>query len=337
MAESWSWGSPPECNCEVLRQQHPHAHFVDGHLASPLSSLTFSSRLKRLLPYSMDSQLHPYLHRYIHSAWPAVDRWLRPHNVFTVAPEDWHRFVQQEWSQHKAAVFTRLKSKDAVFIKNSLAGLFSYGRDHAITHGHAFWQRIVWQTYKSTFADTAVYQQLPMQPLQADEFLRSTASRLFLRRYKRAVNLRTFSLPIACLLLKQKKDVKGATPIISYIHFLYAKLQNCSELQPLCLTSFFVLPVLDLLYSRPYLVSFTGSQCFCSSSQTMLQLLCLLDSLPQSLSFAYGTQSDGQSTNIVCARTLTFKQLHSRLIFENRTQNYAFGEVVLGKQQKVLY
>ena len=65
-----------------------------------------------------------------------------------------------------------LKHKDAVFSKNSLAGLFIHGRDDAI-----------WQTYKSTFGDAAVYQQLPMQPLEAEEFLRNTVSRLFLRRY----------------------------------------------------------------------------------------------------------------------------------------------------------
>ena len=59
---------------------------------------------------------------------------------------------------------------------------------------------------------------------QANEFLRMTCSRPFLRRYKWGINLRTSSLPIAYLLLKQKKDFKGARPIISYFHFLYAKL-----------------------------------------------------------------------------------------------------------------
>ena len=55
-------------------------------------------------------------------------------------------------------------------------------------------------------------------------FLRSTTSRPFLRRYKWGVNLCTSSLPIAYILPKQKKDFKAARPIISYIHFLCAKL-----------------------------------------------------------------------------------------------------------------
>ena len=103
---------------------------------------------------------------------------------------------------------------------------FIHGRDHAITQGHALGQRLVWETYKATFGDTNVYEQLPMQPSQAEVFLRNTMSRPFLRRYKWGVNARTSGLPIAYVLLKQKnqKDFKAARPIISYIHFLYAKL-----------------------------------------------------------------------------------------------------------------
>ncbi len=102
MAESWPWESPPSCNCSQLRQQHPHAKFIDGHLASPLSMMSFSRRLQHLLQYSMDSQLFPNLHHYLSSTWLVVDRWLRHHNIFTVDYEQWRRFVLQEWPQHKS-------------------------------------------------------------------------------------------------------------------------------------------------------------------------------------------------------------------------------------------
>ena len=72
MAESWSWESPPCCNCSQLRQQHPHAKFIDGHLASPLSMMSFSRRLQHLLQYSMDSQLFPNLQHYLSSTWPVA-------------------------------------------------------------------------------------------------------------------------------------------------------------------------------------------------------------------------------------------------------------------------
>ena len=224
MAESWTWESPPYCNCSLLRQQHPHAKFIDGHLASPLSMMSFFRRLQHLLQCSMDSQLFPNLQHYLSSTWPVVDRWLRHRNVFTVDFEQWHQFVLQEWPQHKSESFHRLKYKDETFRKESLRGLFIHGRDHAITHGHVFCQRFAWETYKATFGDANVYEQLPMQPSQAEVFLRSTTSRPFLRRYKWGVNLRTSSLPIAYILLKQKKDFKAARPIISYVHFLYARL-----------------------------------------------------------------------------------------------------------------
>ena len=59
LAEQWMWDSPSPCNCQVLRLQHPDIHSVDGHIASPLSQFSFSKRLRRLLQYSMDSQLFP--------------------------------------------------------------------------------------------------------------------------------------------------------------------------------------------------------------------------------------------------------------------------------------
>ena len=184
----------------------------------------------------MDSQLFPNLHHYISRTWPVINRWLRHHNIFTVDYEQWRHFVLQEWPQHKSESFHLLKHKDATFLSESLSGLFIHGRDHAITHGHAFCQRLAWETYKATFGDTNVYEQLPMQPSQAEAFLRSTTSRMFLRRYKWGVNLRTSSLPIAYILLKQKKDFKAARPIISYVTFC---MPSFFVLLPLHWTSFF--------------------------------------------------------------------------------------------------
>ena len=54
VVEQWHWDVPPPCNCAELRLRHPHAHVVDGHIASPLSQFSFSKRLRRLLQYSMD-------------------------------------------------------------------------------------------------------------------------------------------------------------------------------------------------------------------------------------------------------------------------------------------
>ena len=237
----------------------------------------------------MDSQLLPNLFHYIQSTWPAVDRGLRQHNVFTVTPEDWRHLVQLGWSRHKAAAFTRLQCKDTAFIKKSFAGLFIHGRNHAITHGHAFCQRFAWQTYKSKFGDTAVYQQVPLQPFQAEEFLRSTVSCLFFRRYGREINLRTSSSPTAYLFFKQKKDFKGAgaRPIISQFTLC---MQNCSEPLPLFLMLFFALPVPDLLGST-LTAFFSSSQSSCSSPSKMRQPLytikILLDFSPLFLSFVY--------------------------------------------------
>ena len=41
VVEQWQWDSPPPCNCAEFRLRHPHAHIVDGHIASPLVSIQF--------------------------------------------------------------------------------------------------------------------------------------------------------------------------------------------------------------------------------------------------------------------------------------------------------
>ena len=62
VVDKWQWDLPPPCNCAQLRLRHPHAHTVDGHIASPLSQFSFPKRLCRILQYSMDSQLFPNLY-----------------------------------------------------------------------------------------------------------------------------------------------------------------------------------------------------------------------------------------------------------------------------------
>ena len=119
---------------------------------------------------------------------------------------------------------------------------------------------------QNTFGDSQVYQQLPMQPLQADEFLRATCSRPFLRRYKWGINLRSSSLPIAYLLLKQKKDSKGARPIISYINFC---MLSSFVPQPLHWMTSCAPLVLVLLVSTLSLPSCNSSPYFFSSFRMM--------------------------------------------------------------------
>ena len=134
VVEQWQWDFPPPCNCAELRLRHPHAHIVDGHIASPLSQFSFSKRLCRLLQYSMDAQLFPNLYHYLNTSWPFnVGCFITTFLLLHLRIGKPLSFVKQEWSQHKHAAFTRLKYKDAVFIKNSLQDLF-YTRTRPCNH-----------------------------------------------------------------------------------------------------------------------------------------------------------------------------------------------------------
>ena len=76
-------------------------------------------------------------------------------------------------------------------------------------------------------------------------------------------NLRTSSLPIAYLLFKQKKDFKGATPIIS--SFMLS-MPSCCVPQPLHWASFFELRVPDLQALTPCRACCGGLHGFHNSS-----------------------------------------------------------------------
>ena len=104
-------------------------------------------------------------------------------------------------------------------------GYSFHGRDHTITHGHAFCQRLAWETYKATFGDTNVHEQLPMQPSQAEAFLRSTTSRLFPASLQ--VGCKIYVRPVYLLhtsFSNRRRISKQLVPSSHMFIFLYAKL-----------------------------------------------------------------------------------------------------------------
>ena len=224
LAGSWSWDVPPTCKCAEWKLQHPNLEYTDGHVASPASLLSLSSRLRNFLHYSAESQVYPKKQNYIQQTWPTILAWARHHGLCDVKFTDWVAFVENEWTRHEASALTALKFKDVQFLRNILKDFFIHGRDHALSHAHVFCPYFAWTIYKKTFGDTMVYESLLMSPMQASVFLSLSTKKRFLKTYKWGINATTSSLPIAYLLLKRKKQYKAARPIISYSHFIYAKL-----------------------------------------------------------------------------------------------------------------
>ena len=179
-----------------------------------------------------------------------------------------------------------------------------------------------------------------MQPYQAETSLRNNSSRPFLRRYRWGINCRTSSVPIAHLLLTQQKDFKGARPIISKNHFLYAK--------PLCAT--FI--ALDMILRTIYVIC-PRSFGLNTLPGILQQLTSLLKQPPDDArAVAYNQDLVGFFTAIEVFRilnavrwgfneycilknvdTYTYTLLLSLLIFAKKIQNYAADVAGPEKQQ----
>ena len=179
------------------------------------------------------------------------------------------------------------------------------------------------------------YEQLPMQPSQAEVFLRSTTSRPFLRRYKWGVNLRTSSLPIAYILLKQKKDFKAARPIISYVHFLYARLFRATAialdliLRSACPRSFGLDTLPSILQKLTvFLQQLPGTLTLSFTIKIWLASLRLFQS------FVFLMQYAEQLQNTVSSRMWIWNLRPFQSIFKNRIPSFVFGKVDHERQQK---
>ena len=143
-AGSWTWDDAPVCKCAERKIKHPNLEYTDCHVASPAHLLSISSRLRKFLEYSADSQVFPKKLHYIQQTWPTVSAWRRHHGLFDVAYSDWVSFVDIEWEAHEAAAHLALKFKDVLFLRNILQDFFIHGRDHALSHAHVFCPYFAW-------------------------------------------------------------------------------------------------------------------------------------------------------------------------------------------------
>ena len=224
LQQQWDWDHPPVCHCEQWKQQHPQLRVVDGHVASPAHLLAVSRRIQNILQHSADSQVYPKRQFYIDHTWKAVQQWLRHYGLFDVTKDNWAAFVQSQWNDHSLESRDALKFKDVTFLRKIPDGFFIHGRDHAVAHVHVFCPLFVWRVYRKTFGDPEVYERLPLTYSQASVFLKMTTRKALLTRYKWGFRASEPSIPIAYILLKQKKSFQAARPIISYKYFLYARL-----------------------------------------------------------------------------------------------------------------
>ena len=134
-----------------------------------------------------------------------------------------------------------------------------HGRDHALSHCHAYCPWRFWKTVRDTFEDPEVYQTCMLERTALLQFLNSLTRQSWLRPYQWGIR-RDAPLPTAYILIKQKKQFKAARPIIDYKRFVFAKLFRATAI------------VLDLLQKECLPQSY-GNQTFPQMVQSLIQFL----------------------------------------------------------------
>ena len=222
--QSWSWSTPPSCSCTKFLLQHPELQRTRGHIASPLKALNISKRLRHILSFSAETPVAPSLQDYIACTSIKVQHWMHQNGINCYDPQTWSSFVTRQWPYHVQAAWITIKKKDIMFLRQLLRGYVVHGRDHAINEMFMFCPLLYWQVVKATYGDQQVYRTVSMSPMQTEQFLLQQSQQGWLKRYPWGRTMTSSTLPIAYILLKQKKHFLVARPIISYKFFIFAKL-----------------------------------------------------------------------------------------------------------------
>ena len=224
LQKSWTWTTPPRCSCSNFCVQHPQLQKTHGHIASPASLLNISTRLREVLRYSASTEVSPSFRQYLNSTSTKIQQWMYNNGFNNFKVEDWHQFIGEQWKFHVSAAWVTVKSKDLKFLRSLLQDFLVHGRDHAINEIFIFCPYMYWTILRNTFGDQQVYRSISLSPSQAQHYLLQQSKQRWLQRYPWGISSRTSSLPVAYILLKQKKQFQVARPIISYKFFLFAKL-----------------------------------------------------------------------------------------------------------------
>ena len=139
---------------------------------------------------------------------------------------EWDKFVTLPW-QHVQSAWTTVKKKNLMYIRQLLRGFVVHGRDHAINEificcPFMYWCPFMYgKVVRATFGDQQVYKATTMSPMQSEQFLLQQSKQGWLKRYSWSCSSLKSSLPIAYILLKQKKNFQVARPIINCKFFIF--------------------------------------------------------------------------------------------------------------------
>ena len=116
-------------------------HPDDGqpHVASPLSKLSVSRRLKFWMGVSAKTQVYPPFQQYCENSWAQLSRWASRHFVSGITMSMWICFLEAQWRLHAPGTKLLLSMTDIKYVRElTKADFVIQGRDHAPDHLHLF-------------------------------------------------------------------------------------------------------------------------------------------------------------------------------------------------------
>ena len=144
MMEEFDWATPPSCTCQAFNQRHPEVQMVkhpnddSQHVATRLSSLNFSDRLKYITGVSAKTQVYPKCQDYLESTWTQLTKWAHRHRVGSLRPQDCEQIITEQWLLHFPEAQYLLSMQDVTYIISVVRGFVAQGIDHAPYDLHVF-------------------------------------------------------------------------------------------------------------------------------------------------------------------------------------------------------
>ena len=220
------------CCCQELTRQHPHLHFVDGHVASSASLLSLDVDLHILVSFSSSSTFYPTFQSYRGLYQAKVDAWFKAQGFpLQVAHDFWTEFFPRQWYLHEHAIAKldfALQEPQVTRLKRCISNkLVVHLADHQASHLMVFCPQFYFQSVLRVWQDVTNFKQIKSEPHLCRLQVRDAIPGDIRKRYAWGVR-QSASLPQGIVFLKEKKDFRKGRSVIAYNRTITERLQRAA-------------------------------------------------------------------------------------------------------------
>lgn len=215
--KQWALAPPTTCRCQEFLQSHTHCRQTNGHIASPMSDMNYSTSYRHhILQYSSNSQCFLSFQTYLSNTTVLVQTWLAHHNLEVVDLHHWKKFVTDQWPLHLRSARSSVTWKEVRKIALEFKDFVIHCIDHRPYHTWIFCPVLYHQLLMKTFGDPATYTPLRTPPVALPDLSLHCIPKHLLQRYPWGFRTKFFRVASAYILPKLKKDFTTARSIVAY-------------------------------------------------------------------------------------------------------------------------